>query len=194
MNFQAIVASMRSELQAKKLLQSHLQTATSLVEKFILLRRAVNPQSTVPEAMIMSDLKIGRPLNETSGDGHKNGKNYELKFSLHTKDGGFNFVQIRPDHTVDYYLVGGYNLFEGEIGKAYICKVPAEKIYELLPEYGGYAHGTISKLGKITCDNIKGRGCEFALRPNANAADGTKKKRLWNELMKYEVEYLPENF
>mgnify|MGYP001284468041 FL=1 len=194
MNFKAIVASMRSELQPVNDLQSQLKSATSLVEKFILLRRGVTPQSTVPEAMIMRDLKIGRPLNETSGDGHKNGINYELKFSLHTKDGGFNFVQIRPDHAVDYYLVGGYNLFEGEIGKAYIFKVPAEKIYGLLPEYGGYAHGTVKELGKITCDNIKGRGCEFALRPNPNAPDGTKKKRLWNELLKYEVEYLPENF
>ena len=194
MNFKAIVASMRSELQPVNDLQSQLQSATSLVEKFILLRRGVTPQSTVPEAMIMRDLKIGRPLNETSGDGHKNGINYELKFSLHTKDGGFNFVQIRPDHAVDYYLVGGYNLFEGEIGKAYIFKVPAEKIYELLPEYGGYAHGTVKELGKITCDNIKGRGCEFALRPNPNANEGTKPKKLWNELLKYEVEYLPENF
>ena len=93
MNFQAIVASMRSELQAKKLLQSQLQTATSLVEKFILLRRAVNPQSTVPEAMIMSDLKIGRPLNETSGDGHKNGKNYEINASNNANDASYKWFR-----------------------------------------------------------------------------------------------------
>lgn len=194
MNYSAIVAAMRQELQAKTLLKAQLQQAGSLTEKFILLRRAVNPQSTVPESVIMDDMNIGRPLDETSGDGHKNGINYELKFSLHTKNGGFNFVQIRPDHTIDYYLVGGYNLFEGEIGKAYICKVPADVIYRLIPEYGGYAHGTVSKLGKITCDNIKGRNCEYALRPNPNAKEGTKPKRLWNELLKYEVEYHSDNF
>ena len=79
-NFQAIVASMRLNFRLRnsyshsfKLLQAWLKSLSA--------RRAVNPQSTVPEAMIMSDLKIGRPLNETSGDGHKNGKNYELKFS-----------------------------------------------------------------------------------------------------------------
>ena len=37
-----------------------------------------------------------------------------------------------PDHTVDY-LVGGYNLFEGDIGKAYICKVPAERYMNYYP-------------------------------------------------------------
>ena len=58
-------------------LESQLELAPTLVQKFILLRRA---QSTVPEAMIMKDLNIGRPLNETSGDGHKNGINYELKW------------------------------------------------------------------------------------------------------------------
>jgi hypothetical protein len=193
MNFQSIVTAMRAEIQAKKLLQAQLKLATTLTEKFILLRRAVNPQSTAPEAMIMNDLNIGPPVDKTSGDGHKNGANYELKFSLHTKDGSFNFVQIRPDHTVDFYLMGGYNLFEGDLGRAYICKIPAEVVYGLLPEYGGYAHGTVGKLGKITCDNIKGRNCEYALRPNPNARENTKSKNLWDILSAYEIEYLPEN-
>jgi hypothetical protein len=194
MKYSEIVRAMRQELQANNLLDTQLQQANSLVEKFILLRRAVNPQSTVPESVIMKDLNIEPPLDETSGDGHKNGLNYELKFSLHTKNGGFNFVQIRPDHKIDYYLVGGYNLFEGELGRAYICRVPADVIYGMIPEYGGYAHGTKAVLGKITCNNIKGRNCEYALRPNPNANEGTKAKKLWNEFVKYEVEYLPENF
>ena len=193
MNFQTIVNAMRAEIQAKKLLQDQLKLANTLTEKFILLRRAVNPQSTAPESMIMKDLGIGPPVDRTSGDGHKNGVNYELKFSLHTKNGGFNFVQIRPDHTIDFYLMGGYNLFEGDIGNAYICKVPAKVVYGLLPEYGGYAHGTVGKLGKITCENIKGRNCEYALRPNPNAKENTKSKKLWNVLMKYKIDYYPDN-
>ena len=191
MDFLSIVESMRSKIKAKNMLEQQLKQTNTLTEKFILLRHAVNPQSTIPEAMIMKDLGIGTPINNTSGDGHKNGANYELKFSLHTKNGGFNFVQIRPDHTVDYYLMGGYNLFEGDIGRAYICKVPAEVVYELLPKYGGYAHGTVGKLGKITCENIKGRNCEYALRPNPNAKKNTKAKKLWDIIMKYEIDYSP---
>jgi len=190
-----LVRAERVRLQTKSVdLENQLKQSNLLVEKFWYLRCAVNPQSTKTESVIMKDLDIEPPLDETSGDGQKNGINYELKFSIHTKNGGFNFVQIRPDHKIDYYLVGGYNLFEGEIGRAYICRVPADVIYDMLPEYGGYSHGTKTVHGEITRDNIKGRNCEYSLRPNPNANEGTKAKKLWNELMKYEVEYLPENF
>lgn len=189
--------ALRAKIKAPNLgLSEKLNKATTLTEKFLILRDAVNAQSAGKkvEAMIMKDLNIGPPLDKTSGDGNKNNINYEMKFSLHDKDGKFNFVQIRPDHKIDFYIVGGYNIWEGEIGKAYICKVPSEELYKLIPEYGGYAHGTVEEYGEITCDNIKGRNCEFALRPNPNGKEGTKPKKLWNEIKKYEVDYLPENF
>lgn len=59
--------------------------------------------------------------------------------------------------------------------------------------FGGYDHRTCTVLGKITSDNIKGRNCEYALRCDPNAKKG-KNFELWNEFMKYEVEYEPENF
>lgn len=59
-----------------------------------------------------------------------------------------------------------YNVHEGDIGKIYWLLCKAEQLYSLLPKFGGYAHGTIEKLGKISLDNLYRRNCEYALRPN----------------------------
>ena len=79
------------------------------------------------------------------------------------------------------------------IGNAHIFKIPSNIVYDLIIRFGGYAHGTCAALGKITTDNIKGRNCEYALRCDPNAKKG-KNVELWNEFMKYEVEYNPDNF
>lgn len=85
-------------------------------------------------------------------------------------------------------------MYENEtIGKGYIFKIPSQVMYDLIVRYGGYAHGTCAKLGKITQDNIKGRNCEYALRCDPNMKKG-KNFELWNKFMKYEVEYNSDNF
>ena len=156
-------------------------------------RNYLTPQSTDLEILCKKDLNIGAPRNETSGDGHKNDKNYEIKISIHANESKINFVQIRPDHNIDYYIFIAYNMYVGEFGKAHIFKIPSNIVYDLIVRYGGYAHGTCSVLGQITIDNIKGRNCEYALRCNPNAKKG-KSFELWNEFIKYEVEYNPDNF
>ena len=75
----------------------------------------------------------------------------------------------------------------------FIFKIPSNNLYELIVNYGGYAHGTCDKLENITIDNIKGRNCEYALRCDPNAKKG-KNLELWNEFIKYEVEYNADNF
>ena len=142
----------------------------------------------------MNDLLINKPNNETSGDGCKNNINYEIKVSLHGKQSNLNFVQIRPDHKIDFYIFIGYNMYNNNtLGKGYIFKIPSDSLYELIIDYGGYAHGTFKKLGKISQDNLKDRNCEYVLRCDPNAKKG-KKYDLWNELLKYEVEYKHSNF
>ena len=172
----------------------------TLTGKCIMAHVFLSPQSTVMESIIRNDLNIEGPENETSGDGRKDGVNYEIKVSLHAKGGKINFVQIRPDHNVNAYIFMSYNMYENEnenekekVGMAHIFNVPANKLYELIVLYGGYAHGTLSKLGKITNENIKGRNCEYALRCNPNAKKG-KSLEIWKELLKYEVSYYAENF
>lgn len=71
-----------------------------------------------------------------------------------------------------------YNLFEGEYGGVYLMIIPSKELYLLIPEYGGYAHGTNLKNGKITMSNLWGSGYEYALRPNPRKK-GTKSCELW---------------
>ena len=166
----------------------------TLTGKCIMARSYLAPQSSDLENIYKNDLKIGKPLNNTSGDGHKNGINYEIKSSVHAKKSKLNFLQIRPDHNVDYYIFIAYNMYENDnIGKAHIFKIPSNNLYDLIVNYGGYAHGTCDKLDNITIDNIKGRNCEYALRCNPNAKKG-RNLELWNEFIKYEVEYNADNF
>lgn len=187
---QRMKASRDAELQ----IEQRIQSSSTLCEKCILAREYINPQSTLMEKVIKSDLQINNPPNETSGDGEKNGKNYEIKFSAHDKTSKFNFVQIRPDHQVDFYILIGYNLFEDEIGKAYNFKIPSADLYALTVEYGGYAHGTCKELGKITTENFKGRNCEYALRVNPNANEKTKARELWNKLAQFITPYDKDSY
>lgn len=172
-----------------------IKLETSLERKCILYREYCTPQSTSMESIILQDLQIGVPIDTSSGDGCKNKINYEIKYSGHARMFKLNFVQIRPDHNIDYYILIGYNMYYDDIlGKCFVFKIPATILYQLIVEYGGYAHGTQSKLGKITIDNLKGRNCEYALRCNPNARKKTKQHKLWCFLLKYETEYNHINF
>jgi len=182
------------ETKDKKLELEKINNEKTLTGKCILSRRYLTPQSTDLETICKKDLGIGNALNATSGDGHKNGINYEIKASIHANKSKLNFVQIRPDHNVNIYILIAYNMYENDKnGNAHIFKIPSHIVHELIVRFGGYAHGTCAVLGKITSDNIKDRNCEYALRCDPNAKKG-KSFELWNEFMKYEVEYDSDNF
>lgn len=166
-----------------------------ILRKCVLCRKYLssNQWSVLLEAYIKEKFKIKKAENEVSGDGvSPSGKKIEIKVSLGGLDGGFNFVQIRPDHQIDYYLFLAYNLFEEELGEVYWFLCPSVCLYKLIPEFGGYAHGTISKLGKISPENLFNRNCEYALRPNPTKKIGCKSRELW-EKMRFEFEVKEEN-
>jgi len=143
-----------------------------------------NQWSVLMENFIKEKFNISKRNNNVSGDGiTTKDYNIEIKVSLGTDNGQVHFVQIRPDHKVDYYLMLVYNVHEGDLGKIYWLLCNADELYALLPEYGGYAHGTVERLGKITSDNICGRNCEYALRPNPMSKRGTKARRLWDTMV-----------
>lgn len=155
----------------------------------------LSPQSNIIEYFIKEHLGINDKLNEISGDGHKNGKNYEFKVSLHGKEPKFNFVQIRPSHNIDYYLLITYNHSTNQYGDAHVFKIPSKDLYELLPTYGGYAHGTIELQGKITMESIYNNEYEYALRVDRSVKKkDSKAHKLWNELLKYEVTFNCQDF
>jgi len=191
----SLVRQMRNkDCKDKTKIVEMIKSETSLTRKCVLARNYLSPQSTDFETICKKDLNIDNAINSTSGDGHKNGINYEIKASVHGNKSKINFVQIRPDHNVDYYILIAYNMYENNtIGNGHIFKIPSKIVYELIVRYGGYAHGTCNVLGKITLDNIKGRNCEYALRCDPNATKG-KSFDLWNEFTKYEVDYNCNNF
>lgn len=190
-----MVSEMRiRDKKDKSFIFKTITSQTSLIGKCIMARKYLNPQSTTLEKICKIDLKINDPLDNISGDGHKNGINYEIKISIHSNKSKINYVQIRPNHNIDCYIFIAYNMYEdNDIGRAYIFKIPAYIVYDLIVQYGSYAHGTYSILGEITSDNMKKRNCEYALRCNPNSKNG-KNYQLWNEFKKYEVEYDSINF
>ena len=175
-------------------IETLIQYSNNLCEKCILARNFLKPQSTIMERIIKTDLDIKNAINNTSGNGIKNNIKYEIKISIFAKKSKFNFVQIRPDHDIDFYILICYDLYKNKLGQAYILKIPEKVIFNFIVQYGSYAHGTYKKLGKITMNNLKGRNCEYALRTYSNSNKNTKNYIFWSELLKYEVSYDKNNF
>lgn len=129
---------------------------------------------------------IKNKAEDCNGDCSKDGKNSEVKVSLggttHTK---FNFVQIRPSHDCETYILTAYNLSSENVeleGELYIFKVSKEEIKKLIVSFGGYAHGTIKEHGKITMESLNDIKStkEYALRPTINDS-------CWKALMPFRV-------
>ena len=129
---------------------------------------------------------IKNKAEDCAGDCCKDGKNSEVKVSLggttHTK---FNFVQIRPSHDCETYILTAYNLSSDNVeseGELYIFKVPKEDIKKIIVSFGGYAHGTTKEHGKITVDSLNDEKStkEYALRPAINDA-------CWKALLLFRV-------
>lgn len=133
---------------------------------------------------------IKNKTDNTSGDGRINQKTIEVKWSLGGKERqSFNWVQLRPSHNIDFYFLGAYIVNKkNPLGKVFKFIIPAKELYALLPEYGGYAHGTIKEQGKITEDSIKNNTYEYALRCNIKQGKykKTKGQRLWEILLQYD--------
>ena len=153
---------------------------------------SVSPQQYGPllERFIRTKFNyIKNKAEDCTGDCSKDGKNSEVKVSLggatHTK---FNFVQIRPSHDCETYILTAYNLSSENVeseGELYIFKVPKEDIKKIVISFGGYAHRTIKELGPITIESLNDEKStkEYALRPKINDA-------CWKALMPFQ---LPES-
>jgi hypothetical protein len=129
---------------------------------------------------------IKNKAEDCTGDCSKDGKNSEVKVSLggtaHTK---FNFVQIRPSHDCDNYILTAYHLSSENVeseGELYIFKIPKEDIKKIIVSYGGYAHGTIKEHGTITINSLSDEKSikEYALRPTIN-------DECWKALLSFKV-------
>lgn len=121
------------------------------------------------QAVVKNICGFKKETKEDRGDFIYKNKAIEYKFSIANSDGKINFVQLRPSHKIDYYLLSYYDPKETgpDMLENFVCR--SRDLYLLLPEFGGYAHGTVKDNGKVTAENIVKNlknGCEYALRPN----------------------------
>lgn len=164
--------------------QEIAKTKTFRDAAIIVLHTGISPQAAAGplEDWQKDFLHMTPALDKTSGDGVYQGSTVELKQSLGGQSASdYNFVQIRPDHTIDFYIFTTYNIFTDDTTW---FKIPADDVNQLVVEFGGYAHGTIKALGPITADTLKGRNCEYAIRPSCQGKG--KKRDLWNRMMEWE--------
>ena len=97
----------------------------------------------------------------------------------------YNYVQLRTNHKIHNYIFTAYYLTSDNYmngGELFIFKIKKAEIIQLIFEHGAYAHGTISKLGKITIEDLKkdNNTKEYCLRPKYG-------DKMWDKLLKYRV-------
>ena len=87
------------------------------------------------------------------GDLQVNQVNLEIKVSTGGKENNkFNYVQLRMNHVCEYILTAYYISEDNidDLGELFIFKLNKKDIKKMILDYGGYAHGTVKKLGRIT--------------------------------------------
>lgn len=121
------------------------------------------------------------------GDLQHNETNLEIKISNGGKDNNkFNYVQLRMNHVCEYLLTAYYmneDNIETTMGELYIFKLNKADMKRMVLLHGGYAHGTLTKLGKITEEDLNNteNDKEYALRP----VYGSK---CWEDLLLYRID------
>ena len=133
--------------------------------------------------------KYGMEKNNASlckGDLQHNQINFEVKISNGGKENNkFNYVQLRMNHDCVYIFTAYYisvDNVENE-GELFIFKLNKKELKDLIYKHGGYAHGTVQKLGKITEDDLDNQenDKEYAIRPKYG-------DKCWAELLNFRVQ------
>jgi len=118
--------------------------------------------------------RIGDCTDEQTGD------HIEIKASLGHKQ-KFNYVQIRCNHDIQFYLLTAYYLDHSNYttgGELFVFKVPNSSMKELILSFGSYAHGTKQINGCLHESIHTGADREYALRPIYG-------KSCWKALLPY---------
>ena len=143
------------------------QVTGPLIENFIKLKYNMSKNSA---SLCIGDLKH----NET---------NLEIKVSNGGQDNNkFNYVQLRMNHDCEY-LFTAYYLNSSNIdshGELFMFKLAKHDLKPIILSCGGYAHGTIKKLGVISLSDLDDvtNDKEYALRPKYGDV-------CWNMLLQF---------
>ena len=122
-----------------------------------------------------------------NGDLKCNEINVEIKVSTGGKENNkFNFVQLRMNHNCEYLLTA-YYLSDDNVdttgGELFIFKLNKTDMKKMILNYGGYAHGTIQKLGPITEEDLNDttNDKEYAIRPKYG-------DKCWGDLLQLRID------
>jgi len=154
-------------------------------DALIIAKSYLSPQSygALLEIWIKKRMDLGDKLDNLSGDASHNIKTFEIKVSIEDKTGKFNYVQLRPSHSVDAYIILNYSITLDEVLWLYI---PHNEMITMINESGGYAHGTLAVQGAITLQSIQSNSYEYCIRPNMHKPN-TQAGKTWQALTKYRV-------
>ena len=145
------------------------QVTGPLIENFIKLKYNMSKNSA---SLCIGDLKH----HET---------NLEIKVSNGGQDNNkFNYVQLRMNHDCEY-LFTAYYLNSSNIdshGELFMFKLAKHDLKPIILSCGGYAHGTIKKLGVISVSDLDDvtNDKEYALRPKYGDV-------CWNMLLQFRI-------
>ena len=119
------------------------------------------------------------------GDLQHNQTNLELKISTGGKENNkFNYVQLRMNHICEYILTAYYidNDNLENMGELFIFRLNKTNMKKMIFKYGGYAHGTIQKLGAITEEDLENptNDKEYAIRPKYG-------DKCWCDLLEFRI-------
>ena len=97
----------------------------------------------------------------------------------------FNYVQIRLNHNINYYLLTAYYLDKNNYknkGELFLFLINKEKMKDIILNYGSYAHGTIREFGNITIESLNdiSNNREYSIRPLYN-------DKCWNKLLESRI-------
>jgi hypothetical protein len=120
------------------------------------------------------------------GDLQHNKTNIEIKISNGGKENNkFNYVQLRMNHTCEYVLTAYYISDDNleNMGELFIFKLNKTDMKKIIFKHGGYAHGTIKKLGIITEEDLENpaNDKEYAIRPKYG-------DKCWHELLNFRIQ------
>ena len=154
-------------------------------DALIIAKSYLSPQSygALLETWIKKRMDLGDKLDNLSGDASHNIKTFEIKVSIEDKIGKFNYVQLRPSHSVDAYIILNYSITLDEVLWLYI---PHNEMITMINESGGYAHGTLAVQGAITLQSIQSNSYEYCIRPNMHKPN-TQAGKTWQALTKFRV-------
>jgi len=176
-----LVETLRAELVNgvdKSLYKEWVINTTDTRSAFIISKSKLSSQQygSALEAHIKTKFGWSGQADNVSGDSlTPNGMKVEIKCSIEDSKGGFNYVQIRPSHTVDYYLLANYSISTDEV---IFLLCPKKEFVDLVVSTGQLAHGT---------NDASFEYKEYAYRPKMHGRVGTKGRQQWDDLQQWRV-------